>query len=151
MANLNVNVIKRLFKIKITVKKLSTLLANMKLSPFSIFLFNLSTFILIKREKFSKISLFISLTFKFAIFTHHCNLRTKFYNEMYKQLQSLHDCDFAYLTKRPPFDLDLVLNVLYTESQSRIDFYRRSREATATPKRRGVAARHYYRHLKRCL
>ena len=48
-----------------------------------LFFKNYFTFILIKRELLCKISLFISLTFKFALFTHHCNLRTKFYNEMY--------------------------------------------------------------------
>ena len=44
-----------------------------------------------KKRKFSKISLIILLTFKFAIFTLHCNLRTKFYNEMYKSFALIHN------------------------------------------------------------
>ena len=40
-------------------------------------------------EKISKISVCIS--FKLAIFTHHCNLRTKFYNEMYKSFENIHN------------------------------------------------------------
>ena len=31
--------------------------------------------------------------------------------------------NFAYLTKWPRFDLDLLLNVIYAESQSRSDYY----------------------------
>ena len=42
------------------------------------------------------------------------------------------DCDFAYLTKWPPIDLYLVLNVLYAESQSRNDCYRQQRGVAAS-------------------
>ena len=55
-----------------------------------------STYILIIREKFDKIRLFISLTFKFAIFTHHCNLRAKFYNEIYKSFARVHNLKISF-------------------------------------------------------
>ena len=48
-----------------------------------LFSFISSPFILIKRTKLSKISLDNSITLKFFICTHHCYLRTKFYNGMY--------------------------------------------------------------------
>ena len=49
------------------------------------------TFILTKRAKLSNISLFISITLKFAILTHHCNLRSKFYNEIFKSFSRIHN------------------------------------------------------------
>ena len=41
----------------------------------NIILFYFFTFILIERAKPNKISLYISIRLKFAIFIHHCNLR----------------------------------------------------------------------------
>ena len=51
------------------------------------------TFILIKRAKLNKISLFISITLKYAIFTHHWNWRMKVYNEIhvYKSFARIHN------------------------------------------------------------
>ena len=40
-----------------------------------------------KSGKLSK-TLFISLTLKFAILTHHCNLRTKIYNGIFKTFKN---------------------------------------------------------------
>ena len=35
-------------------------------------------------------------TFKFAIFTHHCNLQTKFYNRMYKSFARIHNLIISF-------------------------------------------------------
>ena len=43
-----------------------------------------------EKGKLNKISLFISLTFKFVICTHHYDLRTKIFKEMYKPIARIH-------------------------------------------------------------
>ena len=76
-----------------------------------IYIFFFFTFILIKMSKFSKISLFISITLKFIIFTHHSTLNTSYCKEMYRSFATIHkEIKLAHLNK-------------ICWSQSRSDYY----------------------------
>ena len=65
----------------------------------NIVLFYFFKFILIKRAKLSKMSIFISITLKFAILPHYCNLRTQFYNEIFKLFARIHNLKISSFNK----------------------------------------------------